>query len=197
MTYPYMSYKHINLFEMPVNFHQRRALICEGGENDVITLTSAQDTAKVVALVVEYQGEWPIFGGIRGARVSMGQLFAIGERIRGKLGLVLVGTWLLTVRNEGSPFAVERLNKEDLQAGIVKASWRLTTIHPSIPPEQVAALADAIVAGFLLGISAGNFDISDESNRLLADYTFTHPEEFLSQAWSAIDSGAKSVHTED
>ena len=198
MTYPYRSSKHINLFEIPFNFNQRRALICEGGEDDVITLTSAQDTAKVVALAVEYQGEWPIFGGIRGARVSMGQLFAIGERVRGKLSLLLVvGTWLLTVGHEGSPFAVERLNKADLQAGVVKASWRLPSMHPSIPPEQVAAFADAIVAGFLLGISAGNLDISDEWNRLLPDYAFTQPEEFLSQAWAAIDAGAKSVHTED
>lgn len=40
-----------------------------------------------------------------------------------------------------------------------------------------------IVAGLLLAISAGAYNCSDEWNRLLPDYKFTQPEEFLSEAW--------------
>ncbi|KAJ4176093.1 hypothetical protein NW755_014615, partial [Fusarium falciforme] len=48
----------------------------------------------------------------------------------------------------------------------------------------------------ITGVSAGNFEISDEWNKLLPDYEFTQPKEFLREAWAAIDAGAKSVHTD-
>ena len=43
-----------------------------------------QDLAKIVARAVEYEGEWPQIGGINGAELSMGEVIAIGERIRGE-----------------------------------------------------------------------------------------------------------------
>lgn len=55
--------------------------------------------------------------------------------------------------------------------------------HPAIPPEQAEQLAVTIVAGILLGVSAGELHVSDEWNRLLPDYKFTRAEEFLSEAW--------------
>lgn len=55
----------------------------EGSENDLITLTSAQDFAQVVARAVEYEGEWPLIGGIKGTEISIGELVALGERVRG------------------------------------------------------------------------------------------------------------------
>ena len=84
MTFPYNSSKHVDLFEVPINFHQHRAIIVEGGEDDVITVTTAQDLAKVVALAVEYEGEWPLVGGIRGANITVSELIKLGEKIRGK-----------------------------------------------------------------------------------------------------------------
>lgn len=82
MTYPYKSSKHVNLFETPINFHGRRALLIDDGEA-VITLTSAQDAAKVTALAVEYEGEWPVVSGIKGTDITMNELVALGEKIRG------------------------------------------------------------------------------------------------------------------
>ena len=55
----------------------------EGGENDRISLTTVQDMAKVVALAVEYKGEWPITGGMRGKDITVGELLEIGGRVRG------------------------------------------------------------------------------------------------------------------
>ncbi|KAJ4311388.1 hypothetical protein N0V84_010481 [Fusarium piperis] len=179
MTFPYNSSKHVDLFEIPINFHKRRAIICEGGEDDVITITTAQDVAKVVALAVEYEGEWPLVGGIRGANITVSELIALGEKIR------------------GAPFAVEKLNTEDLKAGVVKSSWMPVVTHPDVPVESREALAGSLLAGILLGgFHAGNFLVSDEWNKLLPDYKFTQPEEFLTEAWAAIDAGAKTVFTE-
>jgi hypothetical protein len=66
---------------------------------------------------------------------------------------------------------------------VLKASWRPLVSHPAIPPDQAATLSGILLAGMLLGISAGALNVSDEWNRLLPDYTFTQAEEFLSKAW--------------
>lgn len=48
----------------------------------------------------------------------------------------------------------------------------------------------------LLGYKDGAFQVSDEWNKLLPDFKFTQPEEFLTKAWAAIDAGEKSVFTD-
>ncbi|RSL62015.1 hypothetical protein CEP53_004888 [Fusarium sp. AF-6] len=179
MTFPYNSSKHVDLFEVPINFNQRRAIVVEGGEDDLITVTTAQDLAKVVALAAEYEGEWPLVGGIQGANITVGELIKLGEKIR------------------GGPFKVEKLNEEDLKAGVIKSSWKPIVTHPDVPVESREALAGSLLAGILLGgFHAGNFLVSDEWNKLLPDYKFTQPEEFLSEAWKAIEAGAKTVFTD-
>lgn len=79
----------MNIFELNVDLHKRRALTLEGGDNDRVTLTTAQDLAQVVARAVEYKGEWPVMGGINGDELSMGEVIAIGEKIRGKSCFVM------------------------------------------------------------------------------------------------------------
>jgi hypothetical protein len=88
LTYPYKSSKHFSPFETQIDFNNCRALTLEGGDNDRITLTTAQDLANVVARAVEYEGEWPVVGGIRGTELSIGQLLALGEKVRGMLPLL-------------------------------------------------------------------------------------------------------------
>jgi len=55
--------------------------------------------------------------------------------------------------------------------------------EPAIPAEQVDELAAGMVAGMLLGISAGAMSVSDEWNRLLPNCEFTPAEDFLVEAW--------------
>jgi hypothetical protein len=69
--------------EYIVDFNNCRAIILEGGEKDRISLTTVQDLAKIVALAVEYEGEWPLMGGMRGSDLCLQELFDIGERVRG------------------------------------------------------------------------------------------------------------------
>ncbi|KXH69028.1 NmrA-like family protein [Colletotrichum salicis] len=177
MTYPFNSSKHVQLFETPFNFYQRRALVVEECEDAIITFTTAQDLAKVVALAVEYEGEWPIIGGVQGAQVSIAQLIALGEKIR------------------GGPFDVTNLKTDDLKAGVVKAPWLPKVEHPSIPPETLDAVAPSLLSGMLRGIVAGNLECSDQWNRLLPGYEFTQPEDFLATAWSEIEAGVKTTFT--
>lgn len=83
LTSPYRSAKHVDVYELLFNFDKRRALVPEGGEDVVMSLTTVQDFAKVVALAVEYEGEWPVDGGITGKRITSRELIALGEKIRG------------------------------------------------------------------------------------------------------------------
>lgn len=55
----------------------------DGGEDDRITLTTVQDLANIVARAIDYEGKWPVVGGIKGTELSIGQLLALGEKVRG------------------------------------------------------------------------------------------------------------------
>ncbi|MCJ1408810.1 hypothetical protein MMC19_002886 [Ptychographa xylographoides] len=164
-TSPYKSSKHVHVMEIPIDFNKRRALVLDGSDDDRITLTTVQDLANVVARAIDFEGEWPVVSGIRGADMSIGQLIALGEKIR------------------GAPFEIEKLKADELESGTWKTSWIPKLDHPSISPEQVDMFSRIIVAGLWLAISAEAYNCSDEWNRLLPDYEFTQPEEFLSEAW--------------
>ena len=83
LTYPYQSTKHIHPMEALFDFNKRRAVMIDGGADDRVNWVTAQDLANVVARAVDFEGEWPAVGGIRGTELSIGQTIAIGEKIRG------------------------------------------------------------------------------------------------------------------
>ncbi|MCJ1386188.1 hypothetical protein MMC17_009314 [Xylographa soralifera] len=183
LTGPYKSSNHVHVMETPFDFNKRRALVLDGGDNSRITLTTVQDLAYVVARAIDFEGEWPVVSGIRGGDMSIGQLIALGEKIRGVCPSLIDLRYVLTLNEPGAPFEVEKLKADELDSGAWKTSWIPKLDHPSIPPKQVDMLSRVIVAGLLLAISAEAFSCSDEWNQLLPDYKFTQPEEFLSEAW--------------
>lgn len=65
------------------DFQNRRAIVVEGHEDAIMTLTTVQDLAETVAKAVDYEGEWPVHGGIQGNRFSASEIISIGERVRG------------------------------------------------------------------------------------------------------------------
>lgn len=69
---------------MMYDFENRRAIMREGGDDDTIVLTTVQDLAGVVARAIDYEGEWPVVGGVRGSRISIKELIALAEEIRGQ-----------------------------------------------------------------------------------------------------------------
>jgi hypothetical protein len=185
-TSPYMSSKHLHPLQSHIDFNNRRAFTVDGGDDARLALTTVQDLANVVARAIEYQGEWPLVGGIKGDELTIGQLIAVGGRIRGKPLLftrTFIREHLLILDDVGGSFHVEGLQADDLKAGVVKSSWLPRADHPAIPPEQVDAVSANFIAGLMLGISAGAMTVSDEWNRLLPDYKFTGAEEFLSNFW--------------
>ncbi|KAJ5748290.1 uncharacterized protein N7511_009986 [Penicillium nucicola] len=167
LTRPYKTTKHIHQIEIPFDFANRRFITIDGSDNDQITLTTVKDLANVVARAIDFEGEWPVVGGIQGTNISLGQLLALGKTVRG-----------------GLPFLVERVKAEELKDGTWQTSWVPIVDHPSIPPDQLDVFSRIGVAGILLAFSAKAFVVSDEWNQLLPDYKFTQAEEFLASEWS-------------
>ncbi|KFY08433.1 hypothetical protein V492_06231 [Pseudogymnoascus sp. VKM F-4246] len=161
---PHRTSKHVLPLNTMFDFENRRAIIVDGHDFHM-TFTTVQDLAGVVTQAVDYDGEWPTTGGIRGNRVSVSQILKIGEEIRGR------------------PFAIETVKLEDLQAGNLKTSWKLETKHPSVSEEQAAEALKTVLIGMLLGGAKGAWDVSGEFNQILLDYKFTQIEEFLAKAW--------------
>lgn len=58
-------------------------MIVVDGHDSIMALTMVQDLAVVVARAVDYEGEWPVIGGIRDNRVTASQILKIGEKVRG------------------------------------------------------------------------------------------------------------------
>jgi len=75
--------KHIPISQTPIDFANRRVLLVERSEDAYITLTTPHDFANVVAKAVEYEGEWPLVGGIQGSNLTIPELITLGEKIRG------------------------------------------------------------------------------------------------------------------
>ncbi|KAJ4300819.1 hypothetical protein N0V90_002907 [Kalmusia sp. IMI 367209] len=165
LTYPHASTKHLHLIDTPLNFSSRRFLTLEGGDESRINFVTVEDLAYVVARAIEYEGEWPINGGIRGTQISIGDLIALAKKIRG-------GT-----------FDITRLKEEDIKAGVWKADWAPVIDHPSLRADQVEAMSKHITGRILLGFKNGGFVVEDTWNRLLPDYKFTAAEEYLTEAW--------------
>lgn len=84
LAYPHKTSKHVDPLQTVFDFEKMRAMVVDGHEDSIITLTTVADIAAVVARAVEYQGTWPTTGGIRGNRVTFSQLLDIGRRIRGE-----------------------------------------------------------------------------------------------------------------
>ncbi|RYN18990.1 hypothetical protein AA0112_g11357 [Alternaria arborescens] len=101
---------------MFADFEYRRAIILEGSEDSLLTLTTVGDMAKVVALALDYRGKWPTTGGIRGTQTTISGFLRLSERIRG-------------------PFQIERLVPDDVNKGELKASW-YPIIEPKALPDE-------------------------------------------------------------
>ena len=78
----------MSTLQTQIDFHNRRAIAPKDCENAKITLTTVQDLASTVAKVIEYKGEWPVTGGIKGCELSIAELLQLAENIRGKCGLL-------------------------------------------------------------------------------------------------------------
>ena len=84
LTYPHKSANHLTPIETPFDFGGRRMIVYAGDLGQKMTFTTVQDLAGVVVRAVEYEGVWPVVGGIKGSDLSLGEIVALGEELRGK-----------------------------------------------------------------------------------------------------------------
>ncbi|KAI0144743.1 hypothetical protein BJ166DRAFT_602915 [Pestalotiopsis sp. NC0098] len=161
---PHQTAKYVTPLNTMFDFENRRAITIDG-HDPIITFTAVRDLAIFVAKAVEYEGTWPVDGGIRGNRTTYTNIVKLGEKIC------------------GAPFAVEKVKVEDLKAGLLKTSWGLRANHPSIPEEQAAEMLKSVLIGILLVSVQGSWDVSDEFNKCLLDFKFADMEEFLTGIW--------------
>ncbi|KAL2272962.1 hypothetical protein FJTKL_05680 [Diaporthe vaccinii] len=162
---PYKTARHIEPLDTVFDFQNRRAIAVDGHEDAIVTFTTAADLASVVAQAVDFDGQWPETGGIRGNRMTFLQVIKIGEKIR------------------GCPFVVDKVKLHDLEAGALNISWALGKRHRAVTDEQSSSLFTKVPIGILLSSIEGAWDVSDEFNQLFPGYKFEVMEEFLAKVW--------------
>ncbi|KAI8964893.1 NAD(P)-binding protein [Daldinia sp. FL1419] len=160
---PHKTSKHLTPLNTFIDPHNRRAVVVEG-HDPIVTFTTVQDLAAVVAQAVDFEGEWPVVGGIRGNSLPVSKIIEIVEQVRG-------------------PFTVDAVNLEDLEAGNLKTSWKLEARHPSVSDEEAANMLKGVFVGMLLSSVKGAWEISDEWNQQLPHYKFTDLKQFLDEVW--------------
>ncbi|KAK3390029.1 hypothetical protein B0H63DRAFT_428580 [Podospora didyma] len=165
LSAPFKSSKHIRPTELNFDFVNLRAIVVDPA-NEVITFTRAHDIGVAVAGAIDYEGEWPIIGGIHGETVTTAKLLSLVEKIKGK------------------PWDVEVVKVEDLEAGELKTSWLPHFSQPYLTPEEALAFSKGLVIKILLGNIKAAWVVSDEWNQLLPHFKPTQLEEFLVEHWT-------------
>lgn len=85
---PHQVTKHVPPMATTFQFNNQRLVSIRGHEDDLLTFTSVADIATVVRRAIEYEGEWPVIGGISGDRVSATQAKQLLEKITGKANIL-------------------------------------------------------------------------------------------------------------
>lgn len=115
LCHPYKTAKYITTTVVNVDFVKKHAIVVEGTLDDEITYTSVNDIANIVTQAIDFEGEWPVVGGMSGDRISIRQLLKIGEEVRGKYADRTKG-------EEGTDFTKENLS---LLSG---SRWRISPL---------------------------------------------------------------------
>ncbi|KAK6514717.1 hypothetical protein TWF281_004913 [Arthrobotrys megalospora] len=166
LAFPHKTSKHVDPLQTVFDFQNKRAIVVNGHEDAVMTMTTVKDLAAIIAKAVDYEGKWPETGGVMGNKVTFSELLEIGRRVR------------------GHPFSVDKVNVEDLEAGNLNTSWGLEAVHHAVSDDQAAAMLKAVSIGILLSSTKGAWDISDDWNQVFPDYPFNSIEEFLTKVWA-------------
>lgn len=81
--YPRSTTTHVLVLPMPWSIDPGRVVIIDGHQDDVTTMTTVGDIARVVRRAIEYEGEWPEVGGIAGQYITARQFKETVEKVTG------------------------------------------------------------------------------------------------------------------
>ncbi|EGR49695.1 uncharacterized protein TRIREDRAFT_59775 [Trichoderma reesei QM6a] len=167
LAFPQKTTKYADIWGIHIDMEHRRAIILGDAKNPgYFSMTTMEDVANIVAKAVEYGGEWPTVGGIRGDNISQQELILLGEKIR------------------GGRFAVETIKSVQARAGRLTATWHPRMEHPTVPEELRVSSAKIFTAKTIVSIYQGSWEVSDEWNQIFPDYKFTKIREFLEKWWT-------------
>ncbi|TVY34530.1 hypothetical protein LSUB1_G005750 [Lachnellula subtilissima] len=161
---PEGNLKYLKVMPLWINFQGRRGITL-ADKDCIYTFTTMADIANIVARAIEYEGEWPVVGGIRGTTMSDTKLLEIGAKVR------------------GSKFDISSLREADVRADDIRSSWLPQFKDPNIPLEQSEQFSKLVTKGSLLSGVSESWVVSDVWNRLFPDYEFKDAEEFLEEQW--------------
>lgn len=166
--FPHTTTKHFTMCQPFIDFENRRAIAVDE-DSASITLTTVQDMGAVVAEALDYEGAWPVDGGMRGTQTTVAEVIELARRLRGC--------------NAGC-MKVEKVSLNDLRAGQLKTSWRPDISHPTVPKELKDTISERMLIFFLNSVAQHCWHVSDTWNKLLPHYRFTTAEEYLSGIWA-------------
>lgn len=75
---------NVSYTQLFMDFRNCRAIL-PAGPDATVTFTTLEDVAKVVTKALDYDGEWPVMGGIAASQTKISDLLQLGEKARGLL----------------------------------------------------------------------------------------------------------------
>ncbi|KAJ3538027.1 hypothetical protein NM208_g6085 [Fusarium decemcellulare] len=150
---------NLNKFQWLLNM-ERGIAVVPGSGDEKFTVTYSEDLARVIVRLLDTDEKWPRLGFLSGSDISVNELIASAERIR------------------GSKLNVVHDSVEKLEKGDVTVLW-----HPDDVSEEEFK---PLLAGLFQMIVAGTCVLPNDSrrlDRLFPDIPLTSAEEILTKAW--------------
>ncbi|OLN83728.1 hypothetical protein CCHL11_08733 [Colletotrichum chlorophyti] len=164
-VFPHQTAKYYPIeYGFFLDLERARGFLLEGSEDAEITLTAIEDIAEAVAGAVEYQGEWPVIGGISGETITIGEFVRLAEKIIEK------------------PIKIDWLKLEDVKAGVLKTDLIPKIKFPGVPPEQQDHFTKLALAGVTITTARSVWAVTDEWNRLLPNFRPAGIESYVRKA---------------
>ncbi|KLU92206.1 hypothetical protein MAPG_11152 [Magnaporthiopsis poae ATCC 64411] len=164
LGFPHKTTAHVSAFEIFMNIDAGVAIAVEGHADARVAFTTMADLSRAVVRIVEYEGEWPVNGGLRGESIRYADLLELATRLRG---------------SAAPPMEVEWVKMEDLEAGRLATKWLPKLDHPAMASGLTEEMSRGFLVGIVRALAVGGWDTSDEWNKLLPDMEFTGLERFL------------------
>lgn len=61
-----------------------------------------------------------------------------------------------SISHAAGPFTIDKVKLEDLEKGVLTASWKLVASHPSVNADEVEKMQKAVMVGMLLSSAKGS-----------------------------------------